>query len=62
MSKTRGLAEVLVKIEECPQIQRVGSMTQALPSRTPAATYKMLQRIRQSLQLCLESRTKPEAA
>jgi len=37
-------------------------MTQALPSRTPAATYKMLQRIRQSLQLCLESRTKPEAA
>jgi RNA polymerase sigma-70 factor (ECF subfamily) len=30
--------------------------------RTPAATYKMLQRIRQSLQLCLESRTNPEAA
>jgi DNA-directed RNA polymerase specialized sigma24 family protein len=30
--------------------------------RTAAATYKMLQRIRHTLQLCLESGTKPEAA
>ena len=30
--------------------------------RTVAATYKMLQRIRQALQLCVESHAKPEAA
>jgi RNA polymerase sigma-70 factor, ECF subfamily len=30
--------------------------------RTVAATYKMLQRIRLALQLCVESQTKPEAA
>ncbi len=30
--------------------------------RTVAATYKMLQRIRQALQLCVESQTKPEVA
>jgi RNA polymerase sigma-70 factor (ECF subfamily) len=30
--------------------------------RTVAATYKMLQRIRQALQLCVETRTKPEVA
>lgn len=30
--------------------------------RTAAATYKMLQRIRRALQLCLENREKPEAA
>jgi predicted RNA-binding protein YlqC (UPF0109 family) len=30
--------------------------------RTVAATYKMLQRIRQALQLCVETRTKLEVA
>jgi len=30
--------------------------------RTSAATYKMLQRIRHSLQLCMENQTKPEVA
>ena len=30
--------------------------------RTVAATYKMLQRIRQALQLCVESHAKPEVA
>ena len=30
--------------------------------RTVAATYKMLQRIRQALQLCVENQAKPEAA
>lgn len=30
--------------------------------RTAAATYKMLQRIRQALQLCVESHAKPEGA
>ena len=30
--------------------------------RTPAATYKMLQRIRQALQLCVENLANPEAA
>ncbi|SPE60853.1 hypothetical protein SBV1_530001 [Verrucomicrobia bacterium] len=29
--------------------------------RTTAATYKMLQRIRRALQLCVESGAKPEA-
>jgi RNA polymerase sigma-70 factor (ECF subfamily) len=30
--------------------------------RTAAATYKMLQRIRQALQLCVENHAKPEMA
>ncbi len=30
--------------------------------RSEAATYKMLQRVRQVLQVCVESQTKPEAA
>jgi len=30
--------------------------------RSVAATYKMLQRIRQALQICVESQTKPEVA
>lgn len=30
--------------------------------KTAAATYKMLQRIRQALQVCVETQTKPEAA
>lgn len=30
--------------------------------RSEAATYKMLQRVRQALQVCVESQTKPEAA
>jgi len=33
MSKIRGLAEVLVKIDERLQIQRVGAMIQPLPNR-----------------------------
>jgi len=30
--------------------------------RTPAATYKMLQRVRQALQICIERHTQPEVA
>jgi hypothetical protein len=33
MSKIRGLAEVLAKIDECLQIQRVAAMIQPLPNR-----------------------------
>jgi RNA polymerase sigma-70 factor, ECF subfamily len=42
--------------------ERIGVETLAERSgRTPAAMYKMLQRIRQTLQLCVESSAKPEA-
>lgn len=39
----------------------IGTLAQR-SGRSEAATYKMLQRIRQALQLCVEGQTKPEVA